>query len=172
MSRVLKTIECSLTPSSINKAIREINRFKKQIQAWTDDLVRKLVEDGITVAKMNVMHMNAVFTGQLEESIQGVFFPEEKMGVIFTDVPYALFVEYGTGFMGAGTNVSPLPEGYEHDYNHHGPAGWVYFLTTDGINKFCWTNGMVARPYMYETLKWLEENVGQIAEDTFGGNSE
>ena len=169
MSRVLKTIEVGLSARSINKALREINSFKKQLQQITDDLMRRLVEDGVTQAKMNVMHMNAVWTGDLEESIQGVFFRDEGLGVIFTDVPYALFVEYGTGYTGSGTNASELPDGYVHDYNHHGPTGWVYFLTTDGINRFCWTNGMVARPYMYETLRWLEANLGQIAESTFNG---
>jgi len=168
MSRVLQTITFDLTPASINRAIREINRFSRQLERWADDLVRKLLEDGVTVAKMNVMRMNAVYTGQLEESIQGVFFPEEKMGVIFTDAPHALFVEYGTGFVGDGTNVEPLPEGYVHDYNNHGPAGWVYYLATDRVNQFRWTAGMVARPYMYETLRWLQANVGQIAESTFG----
>lgn len=169
MSHVLKTIELTLTPASINKAVREIEKFQKQLENWVNDLIRRLVEEGITVAKMNVMHMNAVLTGALEESIKGVFFPEERMGVIFTDVPYALFVEYGTGIVGAGTNVGELPEGYVHDYNHHGESGWWYLMDVDGRQTIRWTKGMVARPYMYETLRWLQDNAAHIAGSMLNG---
>ena len=162
---VLKKIEFDLSSRSINNAIRDVKRLQRQLRNWVNDLIRQLVEDGVVVAKMNVMSMNAVYTGALEDSIQGVFFPEERIGVIFTTVPYALFVEYGTGIVGAESKAEtgPLPEGYEHDYNHHGDQGWWYFLETDGINQFRWTRGMPARPYMYQTLKWLEENAGRVA---------
>ena len=163
MSVFEKRIDFELSTQSINNAIRELNKFRKQLRSWMDALMRKLVEDGVVVCKMNVMHMNAVYTGALEDSIQGIFFAEEKMGIIYTDVPYAIFVEYGTGIVGEGTNASPLPPGYKHDYHNHGNKGWWYFLETDGVNQFRWTKGMVARPYMYETLRWLEENAEQIA---------
>lgn len=159
-----KTITVELTPRGIASAIREIERFKRQLKAWCDDLVRTLVDEGVVIAKMNVMHMNAVFTGELEESIQGVFFPAEGKGVIFTDVPHALYVEYGTGIVGAGS-PHPEPESAEwvYDIHHHGESGWVYFLTTDNINRFVWTKGMASRPFMYNTLRWLEQNADRIA---------
>lgn len=167
MSRVVKTINIELNARSINKAIREVQSFQKQLRKWVDDLIRTLTEDGTVIAKMNVMHMNAVYTGQLEESIQGVFFPKDGIGVIFTSVPYALFVEFGTGKVGADAAPHPAHDAVEwaHDVHNHGDSGWVYFLETDGINEFRWTKGMPARPFMYETLKWLEENAPKTAEN-------
>lgn len=173
------TIDVNLSAAGINRAIRQIERFRKQLNQWIDDLMRQLTGEGATIAQMNVMHMNAVYTGRLEENIKGVFFPEERMGYVMADTPYAIFVEYGTGVVGA---ASPHPDvmsgeadvqpyvykgkaytGY--DSQGHGDKGWVYFLATDGINEFRWTKGMVSRPFMYETLRWLQENAPNIAKD-------
>lgn len=164
MSKVLKTITMSLTPTSIDNAIREVKAFRKQLVDCCGELVRKLTDDGVTIAKMNVMSMNAVYTGELEDSIEGVYFPREKMGVIFTSVPYALFVEYGTGIVG---ERSPHPDGgaieWDYDVHGHGDEGWVYYCDTDGFGRFRWTKGMAARPYMYNTYRWLMENAERIA---------
>lgn len=162
-----KTVSMDLSTQSINQAIREVKQYKQQLVNFCNALMRRLVEDGRVVAQMNVMSMNAVYTGQLEDSIQGVFFPEKKLGVIFTNVPYALFVEFGTGIVGAEGPQHPMKGevGWEHDVNNHGNKGWVYYLKTDGVNEFRWTKGMPSRPFMYETLRWLEQNAPKIASE-------
>lgn len=161
---IRKTIHVELTAQGLAKAIREIEQFKRQLKAWCDDLVRALTEEGVKTAKMNVMHMNAVYTGELEDSIEGVFFPQEGKGIIFTDVPYALYVEYGTGIVGM-ESPHPEPEGAEwkYDIHNHGEKGWVYYLKADNVNQFRWTKGVASRPFMYETLRWLEQNADDIA---------
>ena len=168
MSLFHKTVNLTLDSKSINQAIREVKLFKKQLEECCNELVRLMVEDGTVIAKMNVMSLNAVYTGTLEESIHGVFFPGERLGVIFTNVPYALFVEYGTGVVG---ERSPHPEntiGWEYDVHNHGDSGWVYYLKTDGNNQFRWTKGMPSRPFMYNTLRWLQDNVSRYTREAFG----
>lgn len=166
--RIHKTISFELTRKDIDRAIREVKAFSRQITAWCNDLVKTLTEEGVTVAKMNVMHLNAVYTGELEESIQGVFFPSERKGIIFTDCPHALYVEFGTGIVGQQGPQHPMMQAFDwkHDIHRHGEAGWVYYLETDNVNQFRWTAGMASRPFMYNTLRWLEENAPRIAEST------
>ena len=168
MSAFNRTIDIDLSPSGINRAIRELKQFQSDLEECCNELVRVLVEDGMTVAKMNVMSMNAVYTGSLEDSIQGVFFPGERTGVIFADAPYALFVEYGTGIVGAGS-PHPGAEGVEWDYdvNSHGEKGWVYYAEVDGNKRFRWTAGQPSRPFMFETMRWLEANAPNIAGKAF-----
>lgn len=164
-----KTINMELSTESIDRAIQEIQKIRQKLTDCCNDLVRALTETGVTVAKMNVMSMNAVYTGALEESIDGVFFPEERLGVVFADVPYALYVEYGTGIVGEMT-PNDNPEGnveWEYDIHEHRESGWWYFSNADGFGRFRWTKGMPARPYMYNTLRWLQENAPRIAGSMF-----
>lgn len=167
----VRNIDIELNPQSIDNAIREIERFERDLRECCNDLIRALTEEGITVAKMNVMSMNAVYTGYLEESIDGIFFPRERIGVIFTPAPYSIYVEYGTGIVGKNGPAYPgeMMPGYEPDAMGHGESGWWYFDTTDGNRRFKWTKGMESRPFMYNTLRWLEQNAPEWASAAFSG---
>lgn len=168
--KVLKTIDIELTTESINRAIQEVRRFQQMLQQSLSDLVEKLLEEGVSIAKMQVAAMGAVDTTELYQSIHvGEFIPAWGVGWITTDCPYAVFVEYGTGIIGAG---DPHPGISDEDWNDpiasvngktyagydsqdHGAAGWVYVDDKDG--EMHWTQGYYSRPFMYNTLRWLEE---------------
>lgn len=166
MSRILKTISMDLSTQSVDKAIREINAFKKQLTDYCNDLIQRLVEDGVVVAKMKVMQMNAVYTGALEESIEGIYSKDKRIGIILTSKPYAVYVEYGTGIVGLESpHPDPQSANWEYDVNQHGEKGWLYLKKTDNGNKFRWTKGMPARPFMFNTLRWLEQNAPAIASE-------
>lgn len=161
--KVLKSIEMELTPKSISNAIREVKEFRDELQRKCLELVEALMMEGVEIAKMQVASMDAVYTGELEQSIQGVFLPSERCGFVMTDVPYSVYVEYGTGIVGEG---SPHPEAagnWNYDVNGHGEKGWVYVNDNDG--KFHWTKGYVSRPFMYNTLRWLEEEAPDKASE-------
>lgn len=153
--KVLKTIEMELSTESINRAIREIRSFRKQLKDTCLELVQALTMEGAEIAKMQVAAMEAVYSGELEQSIQGMFFPSERCGFVIADCPYAIYVEYGTGIVGES---EPHPEAagkWDYDVNGHGTKGWVYKNDKDG--KFYWTQGYISRPFMLNTLRWLEE---------------
>ena len=184
MSKILRHIDIDLTPASINHAIREIELFRKQLEEQLSDLVKLLVDEGTEIAKMQVVSMNAVFTGALEQSIRGVFYKNRSCGVIFSDVPHAIYVEYGTGYNGAGggesdisggwdTYPGDLPPGYKPDATGHGSAGWWYpapwgwYIPKGSNTKLAWTRGMPSRPFLYNTLRWLEEAAPERASNMF-----
>jgi len=164
-----RNISMSLSTESIDQAIRKVRELQRKLEKCCNDLIRELTTQGETVAKINVMSMNAVLTGALEESIKGVYNARSRTGVIFTAVPYAVYVEYGTGIVG---EMSPNdnPEGeieWEYDVNNHRDSGWWYYASIDGVAKFRWTKGMPARPFMYNTLRWLQQNAPDVAARMF-----
>lgn len=175
---VLRNIRIDLfDPDSIDAAIAEINQVRKDIRKMCESLVRKLTEQGIEIAKMQIASLNAVATGELEQSIQGVYFPGERLGVVYSDCPYALFVEYGTGPVG---EKSKHPEYGKAQWAYNiGPRigpnkrhpewgdGWLYFNEKDG--HWHWTSGQPARPYMYNTLKRLVEAAEREGSHMFRG---
>lgn len=163
MSRkILKSISMDLSTKSINNAIMEIREFKRQLMETCKELKKVLAEEGAEIAKMQVASMEAVDTGLLEHSIHGIYDPSTGNGIVYVDksCPYAIYVEYGTGIVGAG---DPHPEaaevGWAYDVNQHGIKGWVYKSDKDG--KYHWTQGYFSRPFMYNTLRWLEEAAPQ-----------
>lgn len=153
--KVLKSIDMDLSEKSINQAIREIKSFRDELKRKCWELVEALTMEGAEVAKMQVASMEAVYTGELEQSIKGMFFPSERCGFVIAEAPYAIYVEYGTGIVGKN-NPHPEAEGkYDYDVHEHGEDGWIYKDNKDG--SFRWTKGFISRPFMYNTLRWLEE---------------
>lgn len=143
-----------LTTRSIEDAIREVKEYKRKLNDRVKALIRELVDKGVEIAKVQVRELGAVYTGQLEESITGFFDEETGLGIIRTDCPYAIYVEFGTGVVGK-RNPHPEPiEGWQYDVNEHGDKGWWYFNERD--QKWHWTKGMVSRPFMYNTLQLLK----------------
>lgn len=150
---VLKNIQMTLDPDSIENAIQAVRDLKGDLGRAMTGLIRELTEQGVEFARMELMMFDrpAIDTGALHDSIAAAMLTE-KEGVVTTGVMYAVFVEYGTGIVGAN-EPHPEPNGYEYDVNGHGWAGWTY-----GFNgKFYHTYGMPARPFMYGTLRDLED---------------
>lgn len=172
-----KVISFSLDSASIGRAINELNRYIDEVKATVNDLVRTLAENGMRVAmvQLSMMTPPAVYTGELADSIIGFFDEESGVGIVRANADYAIFVEYGTGVVGARGLQHPDMEGEwkppasqytMHDTNGHGDDGWNYINEKDG-HKY-WTRGMAARPFMYETFKELEQMAVRLWNEKFG----
>ena len=170
-SYVLKNIDMTLDRHSINRAINEVKRFKRELTDAMTGLCNALMDEGVTMAKIEVAALGAIDTGGLEASIgHGAFDAEARTGVIYAGAYYAFFVEYGTGVVGAA-HPHPEPDtagiGGEgnllamtytgYDTNQHGEKGWWYVSDVDG--KLHWTKGMKSRPFMYNTMMYLKNYV-------------
>lgn len=159
---VLKNIEMTLDPDSIEKAIQAVNDLKDNLERATTRLIEHLTEQGVDFARIEIIMFDKppYDSGELYDSISAGM-QNAHEGVVVTGVMYAAFVEYGTGIVGAN-EPHPNPEGYTYDVNGHGWDGWVY--GSDGA--FHHTYGMPSRPFMYRALRDLEDyaerNGGQI----------
>ena len=77
-------------------------------------------------------------------------------GRIHVGSDYAIFVEYGTGIVGA-QNPHPQPApGWSYDVNEHGEKGWVYFDRKQ--NRKRWTKGEVAHAFVYRTREFMRQH--------------
>lgn len=191
--KVLKSIDMDLSVQSINHAIREVIALRDELQRKCLELVRVLAQEGVEIAKMQVISMEAVDTAELEHSIDAVFFPNERCGVVYAGAPYAVYVEYGTGVVGAANPHPGIGEGnlggtvsaggkngdVTHAHMGYGRSfaydpesggtkatnssmGWVY---QDRNGQFFFTMGYPSRPFMYNTLRWLEEHAPERASE-------
>lgn len=159
-----KKIIFGLSTKEINRAIRELEQYKKELNRKTSLLIEALTDRGVEIAKAQIRELGAVYTGELEESITGYFNPTVQVGIIRAGAPYAIYVEFGTGIVGA-SSPHPAPAGWRYDVNNHGEAGWWYFNDRD--QKWHWTKGIESRPFMYNTVQILERESVRIAKEVF-----
>ena len=159
----MQKITIQLSEESINAAIKELDKYKKELSQKATILVQKLVEAGVEIAKQEVLTLGAFDSGELASSLDGMMYTDGAHGIIFTNCGHAAFVEFGTGVVGAGSPHPTMPWAY--DVNQRGEKGWVYYDEKQG--RFRWTKGMPSRPYMYNTARQIEEKVVEIARDVF-----
>ena len=157
-------IRLSLNEKDIDRAIKEVKRFKADFIEKCNRLVEALTDNGVEIAKVKVAELDAVFTGELMNSIEGYYSPTYNVGIIKAGAYYAAYVEFGTGVVGKSSS-HPNPQGWQYDVNNHGDDGWVYY--DDYSGKFRWTKGFKSRPFMYNTARELEKECARIAKEVF-----
>ena len=157
-------IRFSLDRKDIDRAIKELKQFKNEFLKKCNQLVQELTDYGVDVAKVEVTQLDAVYSGELRDSIEGYFSPTTGVGIIRAGALYAVYVEFGTGVVGS-QSPHPNPNGYQYDIHNHGEDGWVYY--NDDIDGFRWTKGFKSRPFMYNTARQLEKDFKRIAEEVF-----
>ena len=158
-------IRFTLNEKDIDRAIQDLKRFKREFLEKCNKLVQALTDYGVEVAKLEVAQLDAVYTGELMNSIEGYYSATSNVGIIRAGAYYAAYVEFGTGVVGS-QSPHPNPEGWQYDVNNHGDEGWVYY--DDESGKFRWTKGFKSRPFMYNTARQLEKECAKIAKEVFG----
>lgn len=172
----VKRFKSNLSISGINDLIKEVERYKNSLEYKARLLAETLSERGVEIARVNIANYDAIFTGELIQSIHKEYKSSLKNGAIFVikaDSEHAVYVEFGTGQMGEEAGYPyPLPTGINWQYNSGktifqldtGEYGWFY-PGDDG--NWYFTMGMPSRPFMYETSKELQLEVVKIATQIF-----
>ena len=171
----MKTIRVKLSPEGVADAIKELNDYKKEVEAKARLLVGRLTDMGADLARVKIINMGAVYSGELLSGVSGYYSPSLNVGFVKVTNDHAAFVEFGTGVVG---QASPHPNaeylaraawGYATGpkifTTKDGRVGWIY-PTDDGGYRF--TEGMVSRPFMYETALELQRQFPLIAKEVFG----
>lgn len=170
-------ITVELSQKGILEAKKLLLDYKRNVlQQKLQLLVQRLSEEGVRIAKSNITTLDAIFTGELLNSIKSESGGSTKNTAIFyvvADSEHAAYVEFGTGQLGLeGSYPYPFPEGVEWNYNtgktifqiSEGQYGW-FFPADDGTWRF--TQGMPARPFMYETAMELAQIAPKVAKEVF-----
>lgn len=170
-----KILKADLSVSSIRQLQKDLEKFRDSLEYKARLLAETLAERGVEVARVRIADLDAIFTGELISSIHSEYKGSQKGGAVFAvvaDSDHAAFVEFGTGPIGQ-ENPYPyeLPEGVSWQYASgktirqlaDGRYGWFY--PRDG--QWYFTEGMPARPFMYETSLELQKIVVEVAKEIF-----
>lgn len=157
-------IRLGLNEKDIDRAIADVAKFKKEFLEKCNRLIEALTDEGVKIAKVQVAQLDAWYTGELMNSIEGYYSPTYNVGIIKAGAYYAAFVEFGTGVVGS-QSPHPNPQGWQYDSHDHGDEGWVYY--DDYSGKFRWTKGFKSRPFMYNTARELEKVCKKISQEVF-----
>lgn len=174
-----KTLKADLSVSSIRNLQRELEKYCDSLTYKARLLAEKLSERGVEIARVQIADLDAIFTGELIQSLHSEYKGSTPYGAIFavvTDSKHCAFVEFGTGQRGKDTPYPyPLPEGVSWDYNvgktirQNAVTGKYYWFYPGQDGKWHYTEGMPARPFMYLTSMELIREVPKIAKEVFGG---
>lgn len=171
-----RTFKADLSRSGIDNLIKQLKDYKDNILPnKIRQISERLANEGVLVAKIQVQKYNAVFTSELINSITskpGVQTKTRSVFYVVADSEHAVFVEFGSGQMGAEAPYPyPMPPGFDWEYNvgqtifEVSPGQYGWFYQRDGQTYF--TQGMPARPFMYETAMELYTKVVTIVKDVF-----
>jgi HK97 gp10 family phage protein len=148
---------------NIEEGIRQIEEYEAKVKANVKVFLAKLLEEGVDIAKAQIVSLGAVELGELQNSLAYTLYKEGEQGIIFTDSLHACYVEFGTGVRGASSPHPTKPWAY--DTNGHGENGWYYYDERQGRVRY--TQGMPSRPFMYNTARELERKAVEIAREVF-----
>lgn len=156
----------SLSEESINKAIKELKDYKKEVQRKAKILVDKMVQFGEDYAINQVGHID---TGETVASIHG--YRNGNKGVIVAG-GNAIWIEFGAGVR-YNTKPSPHPKGEElgmtiGDYPGKGqgnnPQGWWYYGDDGEVHH---TYGIQSNQFFWRTARELERVAPELAKEVF-----
>lgn len=165
-----------LSTNSIQRLIKQLERYRDGLFDKANLLAKTLAEKGVQIAGAQIVDMDALFTWELLKSVR----MEEEINNVFaiiTDSDHACFVEFGTGQRGEDSPYPfPLPEGVSWTY-HEGETikqnpvtGRYYWFYPGKDGKWHYTEGMPARPFMYNTSLELQKIIVDVAKEVFGDN--
>lgn len=166
----MPTIKVSLNTKSIDKAIKELEDYKKSIPKKLDILCQRLAAIGAT--NVSLGYSRAVYTGKkdvnvsVEKTQNGYAIVAEGETVLFLE--FGAGVTYGYGHpkpevdgvhMGPGT----YPDGKGH---WDDPKGWWTPSAAGGEHTY----GNPPSAAMYQTAKDLRDIILDIAKEVFASD--
>ena len=162
------TFKSDLSVKGIEKLKEELKNYKVEFNKKVGLFVERLAQEGVTMARVKITEKDAIYTGELLSSMKlrkGDTVYNGAKWYIYTDCPWAKFVEFGSGIVGS-EKQHPNSDivGWKYDINEHGESGWFYFKD----DEWHWTKGMPSRPFMYETALELQVIIPKIAREVFG----
>ena len=166
-------ITVPLSRKGIADAKKFLLDYKKNVlQQKLRLFVERLAQEGVETAKANITTFDAIFTGELLNSIHeesGVSTKDTAIFYVKADSEHAIFVEVGTGIIGAQTQYhGKLPVMYAQGKTIHktenGKYGWFY---QDANGDWWFTEGMPSRPFMYNASIHMRERIEKLAKEVF-----
>lgn len=168
-----RVIKVSLNEQSIDRAIKELDNYKKWLVDKTKEFLKALADEGVQIA--SAKFAKAVYDGTNDVSCSVEERGENKIAVVAVGSA-TLFIEFGTGVKYPDNH----PEAAEHSMIRGGygyrlgrlEKGWRYTgdpgsngeVITEGKHAGqVHTYGNPANMCMYQTVRELQEKFEEIA---------
>lgn len=162
----MSAAKVELSQESVRRLKEGIAAYAGSLRQRCDELCRRLSAIGVEAA---VAHAK-VDTGELAS---GISF--RRVGgadyLVVSEGPYAAFVEFGTGVVGAGSYDGGLPEGWQYDarrtpeaHDTDDPSRWYYY---DEDGRLRSTRGQRASSYMAKAAEDMRQRVLSVAKEVF-----
>ncbi len=163
--------------SSIRQLQKELEKYNEQLVIKCRLFAEKLAERGVEIARVQIANLDAIFTGELIQSLHSEYKGSTQYGAIFavvTDSKHAAYVCFGTGQKGEDKPYPhPLPQGISWDYNvgktiRQNSLGRYFWFYPGQDGLWHYTEGMPSRPFMFNTSLELQKIVVKTAQEVFG----
>lgn len=128
--------------------IKNLDKLQRKLTKLKDIETKKVIEKASGYVRDEARKLVPVDEGQLKQSISYKVVSENKKhtGIVFTNLEYAPYVEFGTGPKGQENHKGISPE----ITPKYSLKGWSYF--DDKTGKFIYTKGQKAQPFLYPAL--------------------
>lgn len=172
-----KVFKADLSISSIRQLQKDLQRYNDILVIKARELAERLSELGVEIARVKIAKLDAIFTGELIESLHSEYKGSNKYGAVFAviaDSEHAVFVEFGTGQRGMDKPYPyPLPDGANWDYatgktiRQNAKTGAYYWFYPGRDGQWHYTEGMPSRPFLYNTSLELQQKISSVAKEVF-----
>lgn len=153
-------LDMHLAVSEIRSARERLERHAQGLQAKADELCRRLAEIGVDASVAAIDHDES---GELRRSIR-LEQRGEREYVVLADCGYAVYVEFGTGVVGAGGEYPGIRPDRVRTPNPDKRA-WVYY--DEKQDRFRITDGQVPQGFMSKGAVEMRQAVAGIAKEVF-----
>ena len=168
-----RVIKVTLSEQGIEKAIQELNEYKRWLSEKTKEFLKALADEGVQIA--SAKFVKAEYDGTNDVSCSVEERGENKVAVVAVGNS-VLFIEFGTGIKYPDTHPEAGKNGMVRGTYGHGlgklEKGWRYEgepgshgeVITEGKHAGeIHTYGNPANMSMYQTVRELEERFEEIA---------
>lgn len=178
-----KKISFSLSPSSIQAAIKEVKAYRNDINRKTEELCRRLTAESIAIAQAHIgssgfgkyIHLGSEITPQ-QAGCKAVFYMEDSSkivsqwqtleGVKSAEISPSLMIEFGSGLKAENpANIPGVGTGTFPKGTHGADAGGWYYMDLNG--EWHHSTGVSPKMPMYHAGKELRDKILSIARDVF-----
>lgn len=157
---------------SVSVKINGLERLNKKLEQIAKQNLKPGVTKATGIVETAAKLLCPVRNGDLRRSIhmkvEGD--AQEIKGIVYTNMEYAPYVEFGTGRKGQGTYPYDV-EGLSLEYRQ---TNWAYYPDLEQVgdntwtideNTLIWTSGQVAQPYMYPALEQNKDRCIKVVTD-------
>lgn len=172
----MKKIKMSLSVSSIDAAIREVEVYRKWLKSKSKLLLERLAQEGYQIASANFA--KAVYDGTNDAHVSVETRGENVMAVVAVGAS-VLFIEFGTGVTypdnhpeadqnGMRRGEYGQGKGKQTSWGYYGDPGTNGKVRSKGDKSVVITKGNPANMAMYNTARQLEQKLPALVKEVFG----